>query len=92
MPTPLFNAPTAYDPPTVISVSPDDEWLFAYFPGKTADGSACLWRRGAEIDNWIVKEYWGTAPGAGIVAVSWLDPPREAGVPFRCRNVLLTVV
>lgn len=64
-------------PPTVISASPDDEWLFAYYPGNTSDGISCIWKRGASIDAWSVQEWWSLAPSAGIVAASWLGTQRE---------------
>ncbi|KAJ7709826.1 hypothetical protein B0H17DRAFT_1029380 [Mycena rosella] len=76
-PGPILTSPGSYDPPTVISVSPDSNWLFAYFPSTEIDGVGCLWQRGAPIDVWGVKEWWTLNRGAGIVAASWLGGTRE---------------
>jgi hypothetical protein len=77
-PAPVLASPASYDPPTLISVEPKDEWLFAYFPGRESDGTACLWKRGTQINDWNVKEWWAVSQGAGVVAASWLGAPREA--------------
>ncbi|TCD64663.1 60S ribosomal protein L7 [Steccherinum ochraceum] len=76
-PTPLVSSPTSYDPPTVISISPNGEWLFAYFPGREGDGVACLWRRDHQLDTWGVREFWATPRGAGIVTAEWTNHNRE---------------
>ena len=76
-PTPLVTALFSYDPPTVISVSPSGEWLFAYFPGRDCDGVACLWRRESKLDAWLVRDFWTTPRGAGIVTAEWTNPSRE---------------
>ncbi|RDB21136.1 hypothetical protein Hypma_011673 [Hypsizygus marmoreus] len=76
-PAPVASAPGSYEPPTVISVAPGDDWLFAYFPRRDGDGTGCLWKRGAQVDSWNVKESWSLAQGAGVVAASWLGTPRE---------------
>lgn len=80
-PTSIINSPASYLPPTVISVSPTDDWLFAYFPGRHSDGLGCLWQRGLQIDGWTVKEWWGIARDAGVVTASWLGTPREVRSP-----------
>ncbi|KAJ7235441.1 hypothetical protein B0H12DRAFT_1027447 [Mycena haematopus] len=76
-PGPIISSPSSYEPPTVISVSPGGQWLFAYFPSGEIDGVACLWQRGAPLDVWGVKEWWTLNRGAGIVTASWLGAPRE---------------
>lgn len=78
-PTPILSQPDAFDPPTVISLAPGDVHLFAYFPPgqRYSNGTACLWKRGQEIDSWTVGDSWTIAPSAGIVAASWLGSPRE---------------
>ncbi|KAF9013889.1 hypothetical protein BDQ17DRAFT_1230808 [Cyathus striatus] len=76
-PAPVMTSPSSYDPPTVISVSPADDWLFAYFPGKTNDGAGCLWKRGSQVDTWTIKEWWSFPRSGGVVAASWLGSPRE---------------
>lgn len=75
-PHPIISSPKFYQPPSIISVAPDDEWLFAYFPRRDSDGVGCLWKRGAQIDNWTVKEWWSFGQGAGVVAASWLGQSR----------------
>ncbi|KAF7363511.1 hypothetical protein MSAN_01007400 [Mycena sanguinolenta] len=87
-PGPIISSPSSYEPPTVISVSPGGQWLFAYFPSGEIDGVACLWQRTAPLDVWAVKEWWPLNRGAGIVTASWLGAPREwtvndAGSPAR---------
>lgn len=78
-PTPILSQPDAFDPPTVISLAPGDVHLFAYFPPgqRYSNGTACLWKRGQEIDNWTIDHSWTIAPSAGIIAASWLGSPRE---------------
>jgi len=76
-PTSVLSSPISYEPPSVISVSPSDEWLFAYFPRRDGEGIGCLWKRGAQIDSWQVNEYWSFAKGGGVVTASWLTTPRE---------------
>ncbi|KAI0333503.1 hypothetical protein GY45DRAFT_1319460 [Cubamyces sp. BRFM 1775] len=76
-PPPVINSPALYDPPSVLSLSPTDDWLFAYFPGKGADGVGCLWRRGNQLDNWVVRDYWSFAVGSGVVTAAWSSGHRE---------------
>ncbi|KAJ7449889.1 hypothetical protein FB451DRAFT_1052547, partial [Mycena latifolia] len=87
-PGPILSSPSSYDPPTVISVSPGGDWLFAYFPSTEIDGVGCLWQRGAPLDVWGIKEWWTLNRGAGIVTANWLGGTREwtvddAGLPTR---------
>ncbi|THU88421.1 hypothetical protein K435DRAFT_842205 [Dendrothele bispora CBS 962.96] len=88
-PNPISSKPSSYHPATIITASPDDEWLFAYFPGKDMDGVACLWRRGLEVDKWTVHEFWTYSAQSGVVSVDWLGLPRErhphpvTGMPAR---------
>ncbi|KAJ4487872.1 hypothetical protein J3R30DRAFT_3432041 [Lentinula aciculospora] len=87
-PTPITSNANAYDPPTIITCSLDDRWLYAFFPGRGEDGLCCLWYRGVELDNWNVKEWWLFAQSAGAVAAHWLGGSREwdidpTGVPTR---------
>ncbi|KAG6874211.1 hypothetical protein C0995_003757 [Termitomyces sp. Mi166 len=76
-PTHVVSAPTSYCPPSLISVAPNDDWLFAYFPGRNVEGIGVLWARGPQIDNWSIRESWPIVHGAAPVAVSWLGQPRE---------------
>ncbi|KAG6810189.1 hypothetical protein H0H92_012953 [Tricholoma furcatifolium] len=77
-PTPVASSPASYGPPTLISVAPNDDWLFAYFPGHSVDGIGALWTRGPQIDNWSVKESWSIAQGAAPLTANWLGLPRQA--------------
>ncbi|KAK7467224.1 hypothetical protein VKT23_004282 [Stygiomarasmius scandens] len=88
-PNPINSKPASYHPPSIITASPDDQWLFAFFPGKDMDGVSCLWKRGFEVDNWAVQEFWTYSAQAGVVSADWLGVPREwnphpvTGIPIR---------
>ncbi|KAL0581552.1 pseudouridine synthase pus4 [Marasmius crinis-equi] len=77
LPPPLLSEPENYGPASVISVSPDDSWLFAYFPGQSNAGVCCLWNRGTELDSWRVMDWWTYPAGAGVVVADWIGGPRE---------------
>jgi hypothetical protein len=79
-PEPIFSSPSSYQPPSIISVSPTDDWLFAYFPGRDGDGTGCLWKRGLQVDNWSIKDYWGFGRGAGVVTAAWAGTDREVSM------------
>ncbi|KAI0780677.1 hypothetical protein BD413DRAFT_463229 [Trametes elegans] len=76
-PDAVLKSIVSYDPPTVLSLSPTDDWLFAYFPGKGVDGLGCLWRRDGQLDNWVVREFWGFPMGGGVVTTAWTSGQRE---------------
>jgi len=76
-PEPILRASSSYEPASVISVSPNDHWLFAYFPAREGDGIGCLWKRGSQVDSWIVWECWPFSPGAGVVTAAWAGMERE---------------
>ncbi|EKM55338.1 uncharacterized protein PHACADRAFT_255893 [Phanerochaete carnosa HHB-10118-sp] len=87
-PSPIMHNIASYDPPTVISVSPAEDWLFAYFPGRNSDGIGCLWKHGHHLDSWVVDVCFSYAKYAGVVAAEWLSSERpwtvgEHGAPFR---------
>ncbi|TFK76292.1 hypothetical protein BDN72DRAFT_830846 [Pluteus cervinus] len=74
----IINPPGAYAPPSVIAVSPTDEWLFAYFSRRDGSGGAgCLWQKNYRVDTWIVRQCWQLAPGAGTIRATWLCDRRE---------------
>ncbi|KAI0322194.1 hypothetical protein OF83DRAFT_1094908, partial [Amylostereum chailletii] len=76
-PPPLvLTPPPAYSPPTIISGSPDEQHLFAYFPSQAEVGVACIWKR-SHVDEWIVQDCWSLPVGKGIIAATWLGHPRE---------------
>lgn len=72
--TALYN----HLPPTILSISPCDRWLFAFFPGEGVPGVACLWTRGDEIDVWTEKEWWHFDRKNEPITAEWLGGPREA--------------
>ncbi|KAG1832036.1 hypothetical protein EV424DRAFT_1369379 [Suillus variegatus] len=76
-PDQILNNPAAYEPPNVITVSSNDHWLFAYFPGRDCDGVGCLWQRGYTIDKWNIRDYWACERGAGIVNAVFVSAERE---------------
>lgn len=76
-PPALFDAYGAYKSPSVITLSPCDQWLFAYFPHRTAGGLGCLWKRGNELNRWAAHDCWSFAGSGGVVAASWAGGPRE---------------
>ena len=86
LPSPITvnEHPTAYEPPTVISLCPNDTWLFASFPGIDRDGVACLWQRRYQLDSFVVREFWNTPVGAGIVAAQWTNSDREVTRGLSC--------
>ncbi|KAI6160019.1 hypothetical protein EDD17DRAFT_1485464 [Pisolithus thermaeus] len=76
-PEPVLRSLPSFEPPSVISVAPNDQWLFAFYPGVEGDGIACLWKRGYQVDSWTVKECWPMGPGAGVITAAWAGVERE---------------
>lgn len=76
-PDPIVRSPASYGPPTIISVSPNNLWLFAFFPSHETDGIACLWNNAPCLDAWKVKEYWSLPRGAGVLTCAWAGAERE---------------
>lgn len=76
-PEPILRAPSSFEPASVISVSPNDHWLFAFFPAREGDGIGCLWKRGFQVDSWTVWECWPFSRGAGVVTAAWAGVDRE---------------
>jgi hypothetical protein len=72
----LTTTPGSYEPPTILSVSPDENWLFAYFPGRQIPGAGCFWRA-QQADSWDVVESITFARGKGVVSARWLGHARE---------------
>ncbi|KAI0689786.1 hypothetical protein BC835DRAFT_1367462 [Cytidiella melzeri] len=88
LPQPIAASPASYEPPTVITVSPADDWLFAFVPSREGPGIGCLWKRGHQIDSWTPRDYWSFAKGAGVVCAEWMYMERpwvvgETGAPYR---------
>ncbi|KAI0054153.1 hypothetical protein FA95DRAFT_1480491 [Auriscalpium vulgare] len=76
-PAPIANTPASYEPPTIISIAPNDFSLFAYFPGVDVPGLMCIWTRGAQVDTWNVTEWMQVSRGGGVIASAWLGQSRE---------------
>ncbi|KAI0006126.1 hypothetical protein BJV74DRAFT_22263 [Russula compacta] len=75
-PAVVTNTPGSYEPPTVLSISPDENWLFAYFPGRQIPGVGCFWRA-QQADGWDIVEPISFALGSGVVSARWLGQARE---------------
>lgn len=81
-PKPVTSNQALYQPPTVISIAPADDWLFAYFPKHNGEGTGCLWKRGLQIDNWTVQEWWSFPPRTAPITTEWLGAPREVSYAY----------
>ncbi|KAF8965263.1 hypothetical protein BDZ97DRAFT_1918412 [Flammula alnicola] len=57
-PTPIITSPALYDPPSVISVAPGDQWLFAYFPRRDGGGIVAA--------SWLASHREWAASASGI--------------------------
>lgn len=75
-PSVIANTPGSYDPPTILCVSPDENWLFAYFPGRQIPGVGCFWKV-QHADGWDIIEHISFARGRGVVSAKWLGHARE---------------
>jgi len=75
-PSVIANTPGSYDPPTILCVSPDENWLFAYFPGRQIPGVGCFWKA-QHADGWDIIESISFARGRGVVSAKWLGHARE---------------
>ncbi|KAI0273731.1 hypothetical protein BC834DRAFT_855279 [Gloeopeniophorella convolvens] len=75
-PAAVAAAPGSYEPPTVLTLSPDESWLFAYFPGRQQPGVGCIWRA-HHADSWVVVEPIGFSRNGGVVSAAWLGHVRE---------------
>ena len=72
----IANAPGSYDPPTILCISPDGNWLFAYFPGRQIPGVGCFWRA-QHADGWDMIESISFTRSRGVVSAKWLGHVRE---------------
>lgn len=87
-PIEMLTHASSYEPPTVISISPTEDWLFAYFPGRDREGVGCLWERGSQLDTWTVKERFQYAQGAGVVTAEWTSSERPVSGHCACFSLL----
>ena len=80
LPKAIAQAVNSYNPPTIITISSDNMWLFAFFPGIDVDGVGCIWARTFEADSWIPREYQAASGypwNAGVVAAAWVSNDRQ---------------
>ncbi|KAF8636496.1 hypothetical protein AX17_003311 [Amanita inopinata Kibby_2008] len=82
-PAPVSSSPALYSPPTFISVSPGERFVFVYYPGKASDGVGCIWRRESRLDDWLSLGWWKFAQDARPLAADWLGSPRLARSSMR---------
>jgi hypothetical protein len=75
-PAVVVTTPGSYEPPTILCVSPREDWLFAYFPGRQIPGVGCFWRA-QQADGWDVIEFISFPRGRGVVSAKWLSHARE---------------
>jgi hypothetical protein len=83
-PAVVNSTPGSYEPPAILSVSPDEDWLFAYFPGRQVPGVGCFWRA-HQADGWNIVESVSFARGRGVVCAKWLGHAREV---WLCTSML----
>ncbi|KAI9446360.1 hypothetical protein H4582DRAFT_1905171 [Lactarius indigo] len=66
----------SFEPPAILSVSPDETWFFAYFPSRQGPGLGCFWKA-HRADGWDFVESMNFPRGGGIVSAAWLGHARE---------------
>lgn len=80
-PAPILEMSHSYGPATILTLSPQSKYLYAYFPPTQslapAGGLACVWEAEDSLDTWNVKDFWHFPSEAGVVAMRWLDEERE---------------
>lgn len=80
-PTPIVERPHAYASATILVLSPQSKFLYAYFPPaqphSSTGGLACVWETESSVDTWIIKDFWHFSVEAGVVAMRWLGEERE---------------
>jgi hypothetical protein len=75
-PAVVGNTPGSYEPPTILCVSPREDWLFAYFPGRQIPGVGCFWRA-EQADGWDIIDSISFSRCRGVVTAKWLGHARE---------------
>ncbi|CAE6470686.1 unnamed protein product [Rhizoctonia solani] len=80
-PGPILEMAHAYGPATTLSISPQDKYLYAFFPplppNASTGGLGCVWGVEESLDTWTVKDFWHYPAEAGVVAMRWLGQERE---------------
>ncbi|KAI9466307.1 hypothetical protein BJY52DRAFT_347684 [Lactarius psammicola] len=75
-PVVVSTTAASFEPPAILSVSPDETWLFAYFPSRQGPGLGCFWKA-HRADGWDFVESINFPRGGGIVSAAWLGHARE---------------
>ena len=80
---PVVATSTAfYKSPICLSVSPDDTYLFAFFPPSPLSvegGVACVWNRGRDVTTYVIEDSWKLERGNEVVASHWVGGERIVG-------------
>ncbi|KAF8680866.1 hypothetical protein RHS04_03305 [Rhizoctonia solani] len=80
-PAPIIEMAHAYGPATTLSISPQDKYLYAFFPpaqpNVSTGGLGCVWGVEESLDAWVIKDFWHHSAEAGVVAMRWLGEERE---------------
>lgn len=71
-PTPIVDRPHSYISATILALSPQSKFLYAYFPPaqpySSTGGLACVWESEGSVDTWVVRDFWHFSAEAGVVA------------------------
>ena len=72
-----------FGPPRMFSISPNEQYLFAYFPSVSGltPGIACIW------EGLTLQLNWNVGPGDGIVGCWWLGHEREVSRRLRLFSI-----
>ena len=80
-PTPIVDRPHSYISATLLALSPQSKFLYAYFPPaqpySSTGGLACVWESEGSVDTWVVRDFWHFSAEAGVVTMRWLGEERE---------------
>ncbi|CUA70097.1 Histone transcription regulator 3 homolog [Aspergillus oryzae RIB40] [Rhizoctonia solani] len=81
LPPPVAEMAHAYGPATIVSISPQDKYLYAFFPPAQSNvstgGLGCVWGVEESLDTWTIKDFWHYSADAGVVTMRWLGEERE---------------
>jgi hypothetical protein len=80
-PAPILEMSHSYGPASILTISPQSKYLYAYFPPTqslaSAGGLGCVWEAEESLDTWTVKDFWHFPAESGVVAMRWLGEERE---------------
>ncbi|KAG9097452.1 hypothetical protein FRC06_007545 [Ceratobasidium sp. 370] len=81
LPAPILDVPLAYGSATILTISSQNKYIYAYFPPTqshtSAGGLACVWEAQDSVDTWAVTDFWHFPAEAGVVTMRWLGEERE---------------